>query len=207
MRDRDLSLYLSPVNTIIIILNVIAFAVLEILGDTHDASFMLDHGATYAPYIIIGHQYWRLLTAMFMHFGIRHIFNNMLVLAFVGDNLERALGKVKYIVIYLSSGILANMVSCYIDYKKGEISVGAGASGAIFGVVGALIWILIANHGVYEDLTLRRVVLFVILSIYLGLQSSTTDNIAHLAGMITGILTGILLYKGREKWDRDFFER
>ena len=64
---------------------------------------MLQHGAMYGPCVLEDHEYYRLLTSMFMHFGINHIVNNMLVLFVLGDNLERALGKVKYLLFPVQS--------------------------------------------------------------------------------------------------------
>ena len=102
---------MSPVNTIIIVINVVVFAVLTFLGDTTDVQFMHHHGANFWPSVIEEHEYYRLLTCTFIHFGISHLFNNMLVLAYIGDNLERALGKVKYLVLYLAAGIGSSAVS------------------------------------------------------------------------------------------------
>lgn len=86
------------VNGTLIVLNILYFLYLELTGSTEDAYFMLDHGAMYGPFILENHEYYRLLTSIFMHFGIDHIVNNMLVLFVLGDNLERALGKVKYLI-------------------------------------------------------------------------------------------------------------
>lgn len=189
---------LSPVNTAIVAANIIVFVIMEIIGNTNDTLFMLEHGGGFAPFIIDGHEYWRLITSMFLHFGIRHIFNNMLVLAFIGDNLERAVGKFKYIVIYFGSGIVANIVSTLIEYNSGRLVLSAGASGAIFGVVGALIYVLIVNRGQLEDLNIMQILLFAAMSIYLGLQDSHTDNIAHIAGLIAGLSLAIILYRKKK---------
>lgn len=80
----------------------------------------------------------------------------MLVLAYIGDNLERALGKVKYLVLYLAAGIGSSAVSAVWSMFKDEYSVSGGASGAIFGVVGALLVIVIKNRGQLEDLSSRQ---------------------------------------------------
>lgn len=189
---------ISLMNTIIIVINVIVFIVLEVLGDTENAYFMLRHGASYADYVLDGHQYWRLFTCMFLHFGFRHLLNNMIVLGFLGDNLERALGKVKYLVVYLGGGMLANVISVLIEYYKGDNVVSAGASGAIFAVVGGLIYILIYHRGRYEDLNLQRVLLFAAMSIYLGLQSTQTDNVAHIGGLIFGLTLTMILYRKKQ---------
>ena len=91
----------SWVNGTLIILNIVYFLYLEIAGSSEDTLFMLRHGAMYTPLVIREREYYRLLTAVFMHFGINHIMNNMLVLFLLGDNLERALGRVKYLIFYL----------------------------------------------------------------------------------------------------------
>ena len=72
------------VNGTLIVLNILYFLYLELTGSTEDAYFMLEHGAMYGPFVLRGHEYYRLLTSMFMHFGINHIVNNMLVLFVLG---------------------------------------------------------------------------------------------------------------------------
>ena len=88
----------------IIVANILCFLYLETQGSTEDARFMIDHGAMFEPAILYANEYWRLLTSVFMHFGVEHLANNMLILFVLGDNLERALGKVKYAVFYLVCG-------------------------------------------------------------------------------------------------------
>jgi len=186
---------MSPVNTVIIIVNVVVFAVLTFLGNTTDVQFMYEHGANFWPAVIEKHEYYRLLTCTFIHFGISHLFNNMLVLAYIGDNLERALGKVKYLIVYLAAGIGSSAVSAVWSMFKDEYSVSGGASGAIFGVVGALLVIVIKNRGQLEDLSSRQLMLFAVFSIYHGVTSAGIDNMAHISGFIIGALLGGLLYR------------
>ena len=164
-------------------------------ADTEDAYFMLEHGAMYGPFVLKGHEYYRLLTSIFMHFGIDHIVNNMLVLFVLGDNLERALGKVKYLIFYLSCGVLANVVSLLFEMPVGDWSVGAGASGAIFGVVGGLIYVVAVNKGRLEDLSTRQLVVMAVFSLYLGFTSTGVDNTAHVAGLVIGMILAAILYR------------
>ena len=114
---------MSPVNTLIIVINVLVFAGLSFLGDTTDVRFMYNHGASFWPAIIEEHEYYRLLTCTFIHFGISHLLNNMLVLAYIGDNLERALGKIKYLIVYLAAGVGSSAVSAVWSMMKDEYSV------------------------------------------------------------------------------------
>ena len=194
---------MSPVNTIIIVINVVVFAVLTFLGDTTDVQFMHHHGANFWPSVIEEHEYYRLLTCTFIHFGIRHLFNNMLVLAYIGDNLERALGKVKYLVLYLAAGIGSSAVSAVWSMFKDEYSVSGGASGAIFGVVGALLVIVIKNRGQLEDLSSRQLMFFAGFSIYHGVTSAGIDNMAHISGFLIGALLGGLLYRRKRYWKQN----
>lgn len=84
--------------------NALVFLYLEAAGSSEDAYFMYTKGAMLKAAVIEDGEYYRLLTAMFMHFGISHLVNNMIVLFALGDNLERALGHVKYLILYLFSG-------------------------------------------------------------------------------------------------------
>ena len=194
---------MSPVNTIIIVINVVVFAVLTFLGDTTDVQFMHHHGANFWTSVIEEHEYYRLLTCTFIHFGISHLFNNMLVLAYIGDNLERALGKVKYLVLYLAAGIGSSAVSAVWSMFKDEYSVSGGASGAIFGVVGALLVIVIKNRGQLEDLSSRQLMFFAGFSIYHGVTSAGIDNMAHISGFLIGALLGGLLYRRKRYWKQN----
>lgn len=183
------------VNGTLIILNILYFLYLELAGSTEDAYFMLEHGAMYGPFVLRGHEYYRLLTSVFMHFGINHIVNNMLVLFVLGDNLERALGKVKYLIFYLICGVGANVVSMLLEMPFEDWSVGVGASGAIFGVVGGLIYVVAVNRGRLEDLSTRQLVIMAAFSLYLGFTSTGVDNAAHVGGLIIGIILAALFYR------------
>lgn len=191
---------ISPVNTVIIVLNVLVFLWLSFQGDTTNAQFMYEHGAAFWPDIFYGKEYYRLLTCTFMHFGFQHIFNNMLVLAYIGDNLERALGKIKYILLYLTTALGSSLISAVWSMMHHEYGVSAGASGAIFGVVGALLVIVIRNRGQLEDLSSRQLALFAIFTIYHGVTSAGIDNAAHIGGFIIGAFMALILYRRRGQW-------
>ena len=181
------------VNGLLIALNVLFFLYLEITGSSENVYFMYTKGAMSAHAVLEDGEYYRLLTAMFMHFGIRHIMNNMLVLFVLGDNLERALGHVKYLIFYLLCGIGSNWVSM-MAHSTDTMTVSAGASGAIFGVVGGLLYVVTANKGRLEDLSTRQLVIMIFFSLYLGYTSTGVDNTAHLSGLVIGIVLAIILY-------------
>lgn len=185
----------APVNTILILLNLLVFAAVEMTGSALDTMHMYRWGAAYAPAIVEGKEYFRLVSAMFLHFGIQHLGNNMLVLLFLGDCLERSIGKWKYLLLYFLGGVGANILSVYYEIIKMDNVVSAGASGAIFAVIGAMIYILLINKGRMENFTARRLIFMAALSLYLGVTSVGIDNMAHFGGLIFGFLLGILLYR------------
>lgn len=186
-------------NGVLIALNIVYFLYLEIAGSSEDTMFMLKHGAMFAPFVMEGGEYYRLFTSIFMHFGIRHIANNMLVLFVLGDNMERALGSLKYLVFYLLCGVGANVVSMYLGMNDPVQAVGAGASGAIFGVIGGLLCAVLVNKGRLEDLSIRQLVAMIVFSLYFGFTSTGVDNVAHVAGLVIGIILAVVMYRKPRK--------
>ena len=179
----------------LIVINIVVFFILTMFGDTEDAVFMLQHGAMYEPYIIEGHEYYRIFTCLFLHFGITHLLNNMVMLGALGWNLELEIGKVRFVIIYFASGIIGNIVSLFYDLTLEQPAVSAGASGAIFGLMGALLYVVIANRGRLGRLSGRGMLVMVILSLYFGLTSTGVDNLAHIGGLVSGFLLAVLLYR------------
>ena len=174
----------------LIVINIAVFFILTMFGDTEDAVFMLQHGAMYEPNIIEGHEYYRIFTCLFLHFGITHLLNNMVLLGALGWNLELEIGKVRFVIIYFASGIIGNIVSLFYDLTLEQPAVSAGASGAIFGLMGALLYVVIANRGRLGRLSGRGMLVMVILSLYFGLTSTGVDNLAHIGGLVLRISAG-----------------
>ncbi|WP_461881748.1 rhomboid family intramembrane serine protease [Fusicatenibacter sp.] len=192
----------NSINLFLVISNVLVFFAVTLTGGTESTRHMIDSGAAYAPLIAEG-EYYRLFTSMFLHFGIQHLTNNMLLLLFLGDYLERAVGKFRYLVIYLGGGIIGNLCSYLHELfliKTGKApAVSAGASGAIFAAVGAMLVLLAFRKGKLEDLTFRRMAIMAGLSLMVGFQSSNVDNFAHLGGFFAGAFLMVVLYPGMEK--------
>jgi rhomboid protease GluP len=189
-------------NTIIIVINVLAFLLLHYVPIFGGEGRMLTRGALSWHFVLTEKEYYRVLTSMFMHSDFSHLFNNMLVLIFVGDNLERAAGKFRYLFLYFGTGILAGITSIgYNMWKEnGQFLVGnsvfsIGASGAIFGVVGAMLFIVAINRGRLEDISTRQMVLFVVFSLYGGIVNTQIDQAAHIGGFLAGILLAAIVYR------------
>lgn len=187
-------------TTVIIVINVAVFLILSLFGDTEDAVFMLQHGAMYEPMVTQQHEFYRIFTSMFLHFGITHLLNNMVLLGALGWSLELEIGKMRFLIIYLVSGIGGNLLSLYFGISAETYAVSAGASGAIFGLMGALLYVVIANRGRLGRLSGRGMLFMVILSLYFGFTSSGVDNWAHIGGLITGFVMAVILYRRKNSY-------
>ena len=173
-----------PICTIAIaVANVLIFLGLSFMGMTEDSAFMMEHGAMYVPYLMNGE-----------HFGFSHLMNNMVMLLVIGYSLEPEIGKIRFLLIYLGSGLMGNLVSAWFDVSQGSYAVSAGASGAIFGIVGALLYVAIRNHGRVGEISTRGLVLMAGLSLYYGFTAQGVDNAAHIGGLISGFLLAVLTY-------------
>ena len=189
----------EPVTFILILINVLVFLVSDLTGYSQDVMHMLDLGAAYTPLITEGGEVYRLFTSMFLHFGIAHLLNNMLVLFVLGSRLERAAGKLSFLVIYLLGGVAGNVISLLLELDSGDYSVSAGASGAVFAVMGAMIYIVVRNRGWLEDLSWRQIEVMALFSLYFGFASSGVDNAAHVGGLISGGILAVILYHPRRR--------
>lgn len=186
---------------VLVVINVLVFLWLSFHGMTENALFMLDNGAMYVPYIQEYGEYYRLVTSMFLHFGFEHLMNNMISLWFLGGVLEQEIGKIKFLLIYFLSGIAGNVVAALGDIYTGDYAVAAGASGAIFGIIGALLYIALRNHGRIGSISGKGIVLMVALSLYYGFTSTGIANLAHIGGLVTGFVLSVLLYRKRHKYE------
>ena len=192
----------EPVTAGLILLNILVFLIVEFTGSSQNTMHMLDCGAAFTPMIIQGGEYYRLFTCMFLHFGIEHLLNNMLVLFVLGSRLEQAIGKIKFLLIYLIGGVLGNVISLLIELRTQDFAVSAGASGAmlirvsgaVFAVMGAMIYIVIRNKGWLGDLSMRQILVMAAFSLYFGFASTGVDNTAHVGGMVSGFFLAVIFY-------------
>lgn len=189
----------EPATLTLIIINIVVFLMVEFTGLSQDTLHMLDWGAAYTPLIVEKGEVYRLFTSMFLHFGIEHLINNMLVLFVLGSRLERVIGKLRFIVIYLAGGMTGSVLSLVWDLRQGEYAVSAGASGAVFAVMGAMIYVVIRNKGRLEDLSVRQILVMAAFSLYFGFASSGVDNAAHTGGLAAGFLLAVFCYHRRKK--------
>lgn len=183
---------LPIVNLSIIIINVLVFLYTDFLNVFSNVDW-IEAGALGWYEVISQGQWYRLLTSIFLHSNIEHIFNNMLVLAFIGSVLEKELGRWKYGILYLGSGILAGCASMVYNMLRNDYVVSIGASGAIFGTVGAMLYLVLFHRGKRGQYSVRQIAWMAFLSLYGGFTSQGVDNAAHVGGFLAGFLFAALL--------------
>jgi rhomboid protease GluP len=153
---------------------------------------LLKWGADFGPSVLEG-EWWRIVTCLFVHLGLFHLVMNMFILATAGPLVERLVGNVGFLVLYLVAGLCGSLTSlCYHP-----LVVSAGASGAIFGVYGALIAIMRQKTAIVPQEVLNRIrkggLLFVGYNLLFGLVASNIDNAAHIGGLVGGFLCGLVM--------------
>jgi len=185
------------VTNILIAINVLVFVILAVVFKTIDFTTgqgqidLLNAGAQYGPLVAQG-QIWRIFTAMFLHFSILHIGLNMLSLFFIGPAIEVFYGKWRYLTIYLLSGIVGGIATYFFDPN----SLAAGASGAIFGVFGALGVFYFVNRralGNYGTGAITNWVFWLGLNLVFGFTQPGIGIVDHIGGLAAGIVLAALL--------------
>ncbi|MGD0444631.1 MAG: rhomboid family intramembrane serine protease [Edaphobacter sp.] len=204
-RERGWNILATPGTYTLLAINIAMFGWMVVHGvsakDPTTAQ-LIHYGATNAYLILIG-QWWRLLTATFVHVGLLHIATNMWCLWNLGLLGEPLLGPMGLIAVYLITGIAGNLLSLFFNViHRDGISVGAGASGAVFGIAGILI-VLLSNKKLpipaFELNRLRRsVIQFAVLNLIIGVGANFTsivriDNHAHIGGFLSGLALGVPL--------------
>jgi rhomboid protease GluP len=188
----NLTLSLIAINIFIYLISAISSHSLIDM----DLEVLVDMGALYTPLVVIKGEYFRVISAMFLHGGLTHIAMNMFSLYIVGRGVELYFSKVAYLSIYFASGIIGALVSLYIHPQ----SVGIGASGAIFGLFGAIFGFFLAHkkelasssRGIFKEFGT-----ILLINLILGLAIPSIDMSAHIAGMLIGVIGGYTLGKNQ----------
>jgi rhomboid protease GluP len=184
----------SIVTQVLLVINLVVFGAMALEGVAIDSTPQqsIQWGANFGPYTL-GGQPWRVLTCVFVHGGLFHIFINMWCLWDLGAMCEGLYGHWTFACVYLICGIGGSLASIWWR----PVGVSVGASGAIFGIVGALI----ASHYLGEfsapmvvvRARMRSVLVFAGYSLIFGAVSGRTDNAAHIGGLVTGLIFGALI--------------
>ncbi|QWC24990.1 rhomboid family intramembrane serine protease [Bacillus haikouensis] len=199
-RDRELFEKRKPFFTYLFIaVQLIMFAILEMNGGSQDPQTLIKYGAKYNPLIIEG-EWWRLITPIFLHIGLLHLLMNTLALYYLGIAVERIYGRIRFVFIYMLSGIAGSFAS-YLFTSN----LSAGASGAIFGCFGALLYFGVLYPKIFFRTMGFNIIAVIILNLAFGFTVPGIDNAGHLGGLAGGFLAaGIVSVPGNRRIFRQF---
>ncbi len=189
------------VTVILIVINVVYYFIVAAGGSTNDLGYMLSRGADCAPYVFEKHEYWRLLTSMFIHFSFQHLAGNMIYLGLVGASYEKAAGHMKFLLVYMLSGIGGGVVSCAWYQLTGQAVVSAGASGAVYGLVAMVIYLMYtARKRTGPGPLMYRMAIVLLFLVYSNFAAGRgVDIAAHIGGLIFGFIVSILFLSAGKK--------
>jgi len=170
----------------IITINILMYLLLELIGNgSMDNYSLIQFGALYSPFVRAG-EYYRLVTSAFLHIGLLHLFFNNYVLYVVGTQIENFYGKLKFLIIYLFSAITGALMSMLFTN-----AISAGASGAIFGLLGSLVYFGY-HYRIYLGSAMRsQIIPLIVFNLLLGFLLVGIDNAAHIGGLIGGVVISI----------------
>lgn len=163
------------------------FLLMELSGGSQNIETLIRFGAKYNVLIDDG-QWWRFITPIFLHIGFMHLLMNSVALYLIGIQVEKIYGSVRFFFIYMSAGI----AGVYASYLM-NLSISAGASGAIFGCFGALLYVAIIYKDVLSKELMSSVIGIIGINLVFGILMSNVDNAGHIGGLIGGIIVAILV--------------
>lgn len=176
---------------VLIVVNAVIY-LLEIVVPSVGA-WMKMQGCFGVMYLIYDDDWYRLLTSAFLHADVEHLVNNLVLLYFSGEIVERSLGRFRFVLLYLSAAVCGNLLSAAYELSTGSFYDSIGASGAVFGLTGALLFLVIIRRGSASQITLQRMLISLALSFYAGFSNSSVNNAAHLGGLVTGFILAFIL--------------
>ena len=176
----------KPIITLsLIAINTIVFALMYLLGNgSLNTDTLVNFGANYVTFTKSG-DYYRLITSAFLHIGITHLVINMYSLYILGPNIEYFYGKAKYILIYLYSALIGSLFTVVLS---SESTLAAGASGAIFGLLGAMLYFGYHFRGYIGNTIISRIIPIVLINLFFGFITPGIGNAAHIGGLIGGYI-------------------
>ena len=184
------SLYKPVITVVLILINIAVFLMETVAGGSTNTDVAIRFGAQYSPYVKRG-QWWRLITSMFMHFGIMHLIFNMYSLYSLGSAAEYMLGGLRYVLLYLASGLCGNLSTLLVENRTHNYTVSAGASGAIFGLMG--FYLVLAILPEYRQfVSTGNIMINLVINLLNGFMNKQINMKAHLGGLAGGILITLI---------------
>ena len=181
--------YKQPIVTYIIMaICIILFILMELSGGSTNSQTLLKYGANLDVLVKNG-EYYRLFTCIFLHIGIMHLLCNMYSLYIIGREVENLFGKIKYIIIFILSGIFGSIMSLAFTHN----TISAGASGAIFGLLGALLYFGMHYRTYLGEAIKESIIPIIVVNLIIGFFAEGIDLAAHIGGLVGGVLVAMMV--------------
>lgn len=181
--------YKQPIVTYIIMaICIILFILMELSGGSTNSQTLLKYGANLDVLVKNG-EYYRLFTCIFLHIGIMHLLCNLYSLYVIGREVENLFGKIKYIIIFILSGIFGSIMSLAFTHN----TISAGASGAIFGLLGALLYFGMHYRTYLGETIKRSIIPIIVINLIIGFFAEGIDLAAHIGGLVGGVLVAMMV--------------
>ncbi len=198
--EKLFSFKMPVITDILIFICVLVFICMYIFGNgSYDSDTLIKFGANIDTYTKNG-DYYRLITCMFLHIGILHLICNMYSLYIIGNVVENFFGKWKYLIIYFISGISGSILSMAFSHN----TILAGASGAIFGLLGALLYFGYYYRAYLGSAGKSTIIQVIFINLLIGFMVPGISNAAHIGGLVGGVLSSMMVgvYDKSSKIDR-----
>ncbi len=181
----------SRVTFSLLLIMLIYFIALTLLGGSTNTYVLVKYGAFYPPLIILYHEYYRFITSIFIHIGLSHIFFNSYALYMFGPLMERLMGAKKYLAFFLLTGIGGNILTFLFNFD----SVSAGASGSLFGILGAFLYLVHRHKGLIAEDARKSILKLIIINLIITVIVPSISLTAHLGGLVVGYLLSYIFIK------------
>ncbi len=178
---------LPRATTALILINILVYIICTFTG-----TLLYNKGGVGIKLIDGTGEWYRIFSSMFLHADITHIFSNMVLLYFLGEIVEREIKPVRFLIIYFLSGIGGCIATFISEILTGEYVVIIGASGAVFGIMGGLLALVLFKKINRKTMHLSRVLLVIVFSVYEGFTQVNVANYAHIGGVLTGFVAGVV---------------
>lgn len=195
-KNRTFGSFLTQhfITIALIIINVLLFIYKEAILDNFEQYIFRLRYSNISDITFEAKQYYRLFTSTFLHADFSHLTSNMICLFFIGYYLEPVMGHIKYILLYLTSGIFASVCSVVYYSSTGNVALCMGASGAVYGVLGALVIYAFLSKIKEYKISISRILFLIGFSVVAGMQSTNVDHAAHIGGFVFGIILAFIFY-------------
>lgn len=181
-----------PVTCLILAANLIMFIIVATQGGSGNVETLLKYGAmtNAEPFVS---DWWRMFSSMFLHGGFNHLFSNCFAILVFAPPLERLMGHFKYLLLYLGSGVVGNLISMQVYLQSSGYHISVGASGAVYGVYGAFLYIALLQRGLMDESSRKTLYSLLMVGVVFSFVVPQVNWVAHFGGLVGGFLLYALM--------------